>query len=194
MATRVDTPTRMTASERREQLLDVTKAIVAERGFHAVSIEAVAREAGITRPIVYGHFADLPGLLRALVEREGERALAQLAEFLPRDLASGDPREDLLAGLRGYLQAAGCVVSPRQPGEAELPRFAGGFTVQRYGSSHADGLDAMQLEIAAQLRDDDHRPALIEVLAYAFGNLVSRYADTHTLSAAVTSRGTASNG
>ena len=39
-------------------------------GFHAVSIEAVAREAGITRPIVYGHFDDLGGLLEALVERE----------------------------------------------------------------------------------------------------------------------------
>ncbi len=70
--------TRMQAGERREQLLDATKAIVAERGFHAVSIEAVAREAGITRPIVYGHFRDLPGLLEALVERETARALAQL--------------------------------------------------------------------------------------------------------------------
>ena len=32
--------------------------------------EAVAREAGITRPVVYGHFGDLRGLLEALVERE----------------------------------------------------------------------------------------------------------------------------
>src|SRR5436305_3392553 len=99
------TSARMTAAERREQLLDVTKAIVAERGFHAVSIEAVAREAGITRPIVYGHFTDLPGLLEALVDREGERALAQLAKVLPTDLGRGDPREQLLAGLRGYLEA-----------------------------------------------------------------------------------------
>ena len=60
----------MSAADRRERLLDVTKAIVDRQGFHAVSIEAVAREAGITRPIVYGHFRDLPGLLEALVERE----------------------------------------------------------------------------------------------------------------------------
>src|SRR4051794_7583606 len=103
MSTRVET--RMTAPQRREQLLDVTKQIVAERGFHAVSIEAVAREAGITRPIVYGHFTDLQGLLEALVDREGERALAQLAKLLPTDLGRGDPREQLLAGLRGYLDA-----------------------------------------------------------------------------------------
>ena len=94
--------TRMQAGERREQLLDATKTIVAERGFHAVSIEAVAREAGITRPIVYGHFNDLPGLLEALVARETARALGQLS--IPADL-SCDPREALLASLRTYLEA-----------------------------------------------------------------------------------------
>jgi AcrR family transcriptional regulator len=96
---------RMTADARREQLLDATKAIVAQRGFHAISIEAVAREAGITRPIVYGHFHDLPGLLEALVERETARALAQLVTVLPGDLGAGDPRATLLAALRGYLEA-----------------------------------------------------------------------------------------
>jgi AcrR family transcriptional regulator len=93
----------MSAHERREQLLDVTKAIVAEDGFHEVSIERVAREAGISRPIVYEHFGDLSGLLEALVEREGERALAQLREVVPRP--GGDPREQLLAGLGAYLEA-----------------------------------------------------------------------------------------
>jgi AcrR family transcriptional regulator len=106
MDPRASSPARMTADERREQLLDVTKAIADRSGFHAVSIEAVAREAGITRPVVYGHFDDLPGLLSALVERESARALSQLAAVLPTDLAEGDPRDQLLAGLRGYLRAA----------------------------------------------------------------------------------------
>jgi AcrR family transcriptional regulator len=44
--------------------------------------------------------------LEALVEREGARALTQLAAVLPTSLADGDPRETLLAGLRGYLHAA----------------------------------------------------------------------------------------
>jgi AcrR family transcriptional regulator len=96
--------TRMSAEERREQVLDATKAIVAEDGFHAVSIEAVARRAGITRPIVYSHFGDLHGLLEALVERESARALAQLAAVLPTDLGEGDPRAILLAAQRGYLE------------------------------------------------------------------------------------------
>ena len=98
--------TRVSAEERREQLLDTTKEIVGEQGFHAVSIEAVARRAGITRPVVYEHFGDLQGLLEALVEREGARALAQLAAVLPAARGSAaSPSEDLLAGLRGYLEA-----------------------------------------------------------------------------------------
>src|SRR5687768_18621872 len=106
MAQRAATTSRMSAVERREQLLDVAKAIVSDDGFHAVSIEAVAREAGITRPIVYGHFRDLPGLLEALVEREGERALAQLEQFLPDVTADGTPLDILLGGLEAYLRAA----------------------------------------------------------------------------------------
>jgi AcrR family transcriptional regulator len=95
----------MSADQRREQLIDVTKEIVGEQGFHAVSIEAVARRAGITRPVVYGHFGDLPALLEAMVDREGMRALAQLADVLPEPAPAATPRDDLLAALRGYLEA-----------------------------------------------------------------------------------------
>jgi N-formylglutamate amidohydrolase len=86
--------------------------------------------------------------------------------------------------LRGYLQAAGLAVSPPQPGP-EVPKLSGGFSVRTYGSSNADGLDAMQLEIITPQRTDpDKRQALSEVLAHAFGNLAARWADARTLSAA----------
>jgi AcrR family transcriptional regulator len=96
---------RMSAPERREQLLDATREIAAERGFHEISIDAVAKRAGITRPVVYGHFGDLEGLLEALVDREGERAVTQLAAVLPAEFGTGDRIESLLAALRGYLEA-----------------------------------------------------------------------------------------
>ncbi len=105
MAVKAHKASRMAAPQRREQLLDVTKAIVTERGFYAVSIEAVARDAGITRPVIYGHFHDLPGLLDALVEREMHRSIAQLDDVIDYDLSSGDPVEMLLTSLRGYLEA-----------------------------------------------------------------------------------------
>jgi AcrR family transcriptional regulator len=98
-------PLRLSAADRREQLLDVTMGIVGEHGLHAVSIDRVAREAGITRPVVYGHFADLSGLLHALVDREGLRALSQLAAIVPRAMSEHDTLDVLLGALAGYLEA-----------------------------------------------------------------------------------------
>lgn len=95
----------MTGAERRDQILDATRELAAVEGFHVVSIEAVARRAGISRPVVYEHFGDLGGLLEALVERESARALRELAEILPTELGREDPSATLLDGLRGYLEA-----------------------------------------------------------------------------------------
>ncbi len=98
-------PGRLTREERREQLLDVTRAIVNDDGFHAVSIDRVAREAGISRPIVYEHFADLAGLLRALLAREGGRAHAQLDALIPARAEGLPIAEVLLDTLGAYLEA-----------------------------------------------------------------------------------------
>ena len=95
----------MSAAERREQLLDATKDLVGEQGFHHLSIEAIAKRAGITRPVVYAHFEDLDALLEAMLEREATRALSQLSEILPQALPHGAARSDaLLSALRGYLE------------------------------------------------------------------------------------------
>ena len=98
---------RLPAAARRQQILDVTKQLVDERGFHGLSVEMVAGRARITRPIVYHHFGDLKGLLEALVEREGQRALQQLAPLLEvaRGQGGGDIRDALFAAWRGYLEA-----------------------------------------------------------------------------------------
>ena len=94
--------TRMAAADRRRQLLDVARDIVDRHGFHTVSVEAIARGAGVTRPVVYGHFRDLDELLEAMVTRESARALDQLCAVLPAP-GAGDVRAVLAATLRGYL-------------------------------------------------------------------------------------------
>lgn len=100
----VRTQARLSAAERRQQILDAAKAVAVRAGFHEISIEGVAREAGITRPVIYGHFGSLEGLLEALVERESLRALEQLAAVMPREF-DRDPRGALTEALRGYLEA-----------------------------------------------------------------------------------------
>ena len=95
----------MTAAQRREQLLDVTKELVGEQGFHDLTIEAIAKRAGITRPVIYAHFEDLDALLEAMLQREAMRALSQLGAILPQALPDGRARsEALLSALRGYLE------------------------------------------------------------------------------------------
>lgn len=94
---------RMSAPERREQLLDVTTRLVADSGFQDLTIEAVARNAGVTRPIVYEHFGDLQGLLQSVVEREMARALSQVSETALTELTKGPPVDLMIESLRSYL-------------------------------------------------------------------------------------------
>jgi AcrR family transcriptional regulator len=63
----------------------------------------VAREAGITRPVVYTHFGDLDGLLNAMLDRGNRRTLEALARIVPRE-PGGRPEEVLLESLRQFLE------------------------------------------------------------------------------------------
>jgi AcrR family transcriptional regulator len=89
---------RMAPAQRREQLLDAALEVVLEQGYARVSIEAIARTAGVTRPVIYDHFPNLGSLIQALIAREERYALSQLAEVVP-DL-SNHPEVDLATLLR----------------------------------------------------------------------------------------------
>ncbi len=73
---------RVPVDVRREQLLDAAIAVIVRDGYAGVSVEAIAREAGVTRPVVYGVFDGLAPLLTALLDRQESRALAQLEEAM----------------------------------------------------------------------------------------------------------------
>lgn len=96
---------RVPMTQRREQVLDAALRLIATQGYRAVSMEAVAREVGVTRPVVYGAYPSLPVLLAALVVREEQRALRVLAAIVPRDPGGRDPDDVLLASLRAFLEA-----------------------------------------------------------------------------------------
>jgi AcrR family transcriptional regulator len=97
----------MAPAERREQLMDAALRVVVEQGYEGVSIEAIARAAGVTRPVIYDHFPNLGTLLQALIGREERIALDQLARVLPGpELArAADPVALLGSGVRRFLEA-----------------------------------------------------------------------------------------
>jgi AcrR family transcriptional regulator len=96
---------RMAPEKRREQLIDAALTVIVTHGYEGVSIEAIARMAGVTRPVVYDHFSNLGGLLQALIEREEAYALAQLADVVPTTPQQGSPPELFAAGVRRFLDA-----------------------------------------------------------------------------------------
>ena len=68
-------------------------------------MEGIARQAGVTKPVVYDLFGSLADLLEALLEREEERALNQLAELMPTPAEDADPAKVLVDGLDAFLRA-----------------------------------------------------------------------------------------
>jgi AcrR family transcriptional regulator len=98
----------MAPARRREQLLDAALELALDRGFHAVTIDGVARAVGVTRPVVYGVFPDVSAMLSALVQREQARAMDAMMAALPEVPGGGaeaDPVEMLVAGLTAFLAA-----------------------------------------------------------------------------------------
>jgi AcrR family transcriptional regulator len=73
---------RLPVEERRERLLDAALLVIMRDGFDKVSIEAIANQAEVTRPVVYSAYDGLEPLLHALLDRTQKRALGQAMKLL----------------------------------------------------------------------------------------------------------------
>lgn len=90
--------------ERREQLLDATLRLLDSEGFASLSIEGIAREAGLAKTVVYDSFGNRERLLTALLDREQQRALGVLAAAMPQPPLPEDPRRVLTESLTRLLE------------------------------------------------------------------------------------------
>jgi AcrR family transcriptional regulator len=94
----------MAPEKRREQLIDAALSVIVQHGYEGVSIETIARTAGVTRPVIYDHFPNLGQLLQAVIEREERFALEQLELVVPAaPRTDGEPAELFAAGVRRFL-------------------------------------------------------------------------------------------
>lgn len=80
-STRARAP-RMTGRERREQLVAIGRALFAEKGYDATSVEEIAARAKVSKPIVYEHFGGKEGLYAVVVDRETAALLGDLEAAL----------------------------------------------------------------------------------------------------------------
>jgi AcrR family transcriptional regulator len=89
---------------RRPEVLDAALELFLQNGYQGTSMEAVARAAGVTKPVVYACFDSKDELFRSLLAREEERILSEIqAAFEGTDLA--DPESTLVEGFTGFLRA-----------------------------------------------------------------------------------------
>ena len=69
------TPARLTAAERREQLLQVALTVFAQRGYHTTSMNDIADAAGVTKPVLYQHFDSKRALYIAVLDAVGKNMI-----------------------------------------------------------------------------------------------------------------------
>jgi AcrR family transcriptional regulator len=86
---------------RREQLVEAALTSIRRDG-PGVSMQAIAAEAGVTKPILYRHFGDRSGLVTELATRFTKQLMARLRHALSQNT---EPRLVLSATMNAYIEA-----------------------------------------------------------------------------------------
>src|SRR5437867_9435070 len=107
---------RLTASARRAQLIEVGRAVFAEKGYEATSVEEIADRAKVSKPVVYEHFGGKEGLYAVVVDREVEHIVGRIVDAM----STGSARERLERAALAFLT----YVKERPDGFAVLLRDA----------------------------------------------------------------------
>jgi AcrR family transcriptional regulator len=144
----------------RAQLIAVATAMFAERGYEDTSIEAVLREAGVSRGSLYHHFASKEALFEAVAEEVETSTGAKTAAA-----ASGatSPVDALRAGFLAWIRLAGDPVVQRIL-LIDGPAVLGWDRWRAMEERHALGLVRSVLQIIAD--QGGMRPELVGTLAH----------------------------
>jgi len=119
-----------------------------------------------------------------LVDFHGQAADKEIVFRGTQNLKSvGEVSNDILSGEKsflGVLEKSGVKIVPdaSHPREKEHPKFDGGYTVQTYGSGHADGIFAVQLEFGGIYRSANAILETARKLAAALKSHVDTFLDS----------------
>ena len=146
---------RLTADARRRQLFDVALTLFAEHGYAATTMDDIAEAAGVTKPLVYQHFASKRALYLELMDVFSHELIARIVAATAR--ADG-PRRQVELGFAAYFalmvdneQAFRLLYGRDAPDDPEL-----GAALRRVEETIAQAIDPL---IDAGL-DAEHRRLL----------------------------------
>ncbi len=171
----------------RGQLIAIATRMFAERGYEDTSIQAVLREAGVSRGSLYHHFASKEALFEAVAEEletsVGARTLAAASD-------SGGPVAALRAGFLAWIRLAGDPVV-RRILLIDAPSVYGWERWRAMEEDHALGLIRTALQVIAT--HGRLRPELVDTMAHVLlasvnevALLVARAEDAEDAEAAMT--------
>jgi AcrR family transcriptional regulator len=83
---------RLSGEERRAAILDSALAVFADRGYHASSIDDIAREAGISKALIYEHFSSKQELYAELIEHHADELFERIATAIAEAGSAGAAR------------------------------------------------------------------------------------------------------
>lgn len=128
---------RLPLAERRAQLLDAAFDVVADDGLAGLTMQAVAKRAGVAKPVLYAVYPTAPELVAALLHREHARGMRQVTGALPADLGGTDPDTEYADSVMTFLRAV----------QQDPVRW-------RLILTHADGAPADYTELLSAARDN----------------------------------------
>jgi AcrR family transcriptional regulator len=93
---------RQARASRMRHVLDIAGRAFAERGFHEVSMDDIAKAAGVSKPVVYTHFESKDGLYEAVLRNAADDFAARVRAGVGAKQA---PEERMWAGILAFLDA-----------------------------------------------------------------------------------------
>lgn len=169
--------TRMTAAERREQLLEIARELFAERGFEGTSVEEIAARAGVSKPVVYEHFGGKEGAYAVVVDRETKTLHTAIRDALSTQGAGS--RELLERGAMALLRYIderpdGFRILSRDPSRDPQAAPVPGQPTGSFASILSD--IAVQVEdlLGAEFAKTGHDPQFAGLYAQALVGLVAQ--------------------
>lgn len=93
--------TRLPKGQRRGQLMAAARDVFVSVGYHAAAMDDIAARAGVTKPVLYQHFASKRDLYLAILDEGGRGFLQQIRRALR---STQDNQQRVYQTIRAYFQ------------------------------------------------------------------------------------------
>lgn len=157
---------RMPGPQRREQLIGVAREIFAKQGFEATSMEEIAEQAKVSKPVLYEHFRSKEGIYAVIIDRE----VRSLVDRIKGALTPGHPRRTIVRAVDTFLE----YIEEEQAGFRILVRDAPDGSGRGSLPSVLDEIaQAVEELLAVELKERGFTPKMAPVLSRCLVGMIA---------------------